>query len=173
LDLCNSCGGCYDFLSLEPIWAHDSLATQDPLELVLPFDEEILEAMNGPDRPWDDLHHRSYFLLELRGVEVGEFVLIVNGDSPCLINPLSVLKIYAKCKMTRIYTTIPIDISKTPGVMENVFIRADCSPKEIQTYTKIFKYFHDIFSWSSEEIPVIDPRIVEHEITTYPDAKPV
>jgi hypothetical protein len=29
------------------------------------------------------------------------------------------------------------------------------------------------FSWSYEEILGIDPRIVEHEITTYPDAKPV
>jgi hypothetical protein len=28
-----------------------------------------------------------------------------------------------------------------------------------------------VFSWSYEEIPSIDPRIVEHEITTYLDAK--
>ena len=25
-------------------------------------DESILEAMNAPDYPWDDMHHRSYFL---------------------------------------------------------------------------------------------------------------
>jgi hypothetical protein len=30
-----------------------------------------------------------------------------------------------------------------------------------------------VFSWSYEEMPGIDPRIVKHEITTYPDAKPV
>jgi flagellar motor switch protein FliM len=57
--------------------------------------------------------------------------------------------------------------------MENVFVGADFSPKEIQIYTDLFKEFCDIFSWSYKEIPGIDPRIVEHEITTYPNAKSV
>jgi hypothetical protein len=30
-----------------------------------------------------------------------------------------------------------------------------------------------VFSWSYEEMPRIDPRIVEHDIRTYPDAKTV
>ena len=30
-----------------------------------------------------------------------------------------------------------------------------------------------MFSWSYEDMPSIDPSIVEHEIRTYPDAKPV
>jgi hypothetical protein len=47
---------------LEPIWAQGSLVTIDPLDLVFPSDEAILEALTGPDRPWDDLHHISYFL---------------------------------------------------------------------------------------------------------------
>jgi hypothetical protein len=75
--------------------------------------------------------------------------------------------------METIGKKIPIDISKTHGVVENVFVGVDCSPKEIQIYTNLFKEFHDVFSWSYEEMPGIDPRIVEHEITTYPDAKPV
>jgi len=29
--------------------------------LVFHYDEEILEALNAPDYPWDDMHHRSYF----------------------------------------------------------------------------------------------------------------
>ena len=57
--------------------------------------------------------------------------------------------------------------------MENVFVEADCSPEEIQIYTDLFKEFHDVFAWSYEEMPGIDPKIVEHEIITYPDAKPV
>jgi hypothetical protein len=40
-------------------------------------------------------------------------------------------------------------------------------------YTKLFKEFQDVFAWSYEEIPGIDPRIVKHEIRTYPDAKPI
>ena len=57
--------------------------------------------------------------------------------------------------------------------MENFFVRADCSPKEIQIYTDLFKEFRDVFAWYYEEMPGIDPKIVEHEITTYPYAKPV
>jgi hypothetical protein len=38
--------------------------------------------------------------------------------------------------------------------------------KSTQTYE-----FHDVFAWSYEEILGIDPRIIEHEITTYPDTK--
>ena len=49
-------------LVLEPIWNQGSLTTTNSLDLVLPSDEAILEALIGPDRPWDDLHHRSYFL---------------------------------------------------------------------------------------------------------------
>jgi hypothetical protein len=57
--------------------------------------------------------------------------------------------------------------------VENVFIRSDCSPREIQIYTDLFKEFCNVFAWSYEEMPGINPKIVEHEITTYLDAKPV
>jgi hypothetical protein len=36
-----------------------------------------------------------------------------------------------------------------------------------------FKEYWGIFSWSYEEIPRIDPWIVEHEIKTYPNVKPI
>jgi hypothetical protein len=75
--------------------------------------------------------------------------------------------------MATIVETIPINISQNPGVVENVFVGADFSPEEIQIYTDLFKEFRDVFAWSYEEMPGIDPKIVEHEITMYPDAKPV
>jgi hypothetical protein len=36
---------------IEPIWAQGSLADIDSLDLVLPSDEEIIEAMTSPDKP--------------------------------------------------------------------------------------------------------------------------
>jgi hypothetical protein len=69
--------------------------------------------------------------------------------------------------------SLKLYISRNPGVMDNVFIGADCSPEEIQIYMDLFKEFCDVFAWSYEELPGIDPKIVEHEITTYLDAKPV
>ena len=74
---------------LEPIWAQDSFANIDSLDLVLPYDEAIIEAMTGPDKPWEDLHHRSYFLPELHRIEVGEFTITMTGDQPCPINLLA------------------------------------------------------------------------------------
>jgi hypothetical protein len=41
-------------------------------------------------------------------------------------------QVYAKGNMESISTMIPIDISKTPGIMENVFIGADFSPKRFK-----------------------------------------
>jgi hypothetical protein len=95
------------------------------------------------------------------------------GIQLCLINLLATHEIYAEGNMETIEETIPINISRSLGVVENVFVRADFSPEEIQIYTDLFKELCDIFSWSYEEISGIDPKIVEHEITTYPDAKPV
>jgi hypothetical protein len=129
--------------------------------------------MTSPDKPWEDLHHRSYFLLELRRIEAGEFTITMTEDQSCPINLLATQEIYAEDNMATIAETIPINITRNPGIVENVFVGADCSPKGIQIYTDLFKEFRDIFSWSYEEMPCIDPKIVEHEITTYPNAKPV
>jgi hypothetical protein len=58
-------------LILEPISNQDSLTDTDSLDLVFPSNEAVIEAMTSPYKPWDDLHHRSYFLLELSRIEVG------------------------------------------------------------------------------------------------------
>jgi hypothetical protein len=68
---------------LEPIWAQGSLTNIDSLDLVLPFDEAVIEAMTSPNKHWEDLHHTSYFLPELSRIEAGEIIMTMMGD--CLI----------------------------------------------------------------------------------------
>jgi hypothetical protein len=80
--------------------------------------------------------------------------------------------IYTEGNMASIYPTISIDISHILGKVENVYIGADCFLEEILIYIELFKEFRDVFTWSYEEMSGIDPRIVEHEIKTYPNAKP-
>lgn len=75
--------------------------------------------------------------------------------------------------MSVILRTVPINISRNPNVIENVFIRVDCSHEEIQIYTDLFKEFRDVFAWSYKEIPGIDPSIVQHEINMYENTKPI
>ena len=88
----------------------------------------------------------------------------LSDDVDTPINPLPREGIFDKGNMANIFATIPIDISVNPDVVENIYIGANCSPEEIAIYTALLKEFRDIFSWSYEEMPGIDPSIVEHEI---------
>ena len=80
------------------------------------------------------------------------------------INPLPREGIFVEGNMANIFTTIPINISVNPNVVENVHIGMNYSPEDIVIYTALFKEFCDVFSQSYDEIPIIDPSIVEQEI---------
>jgi hypothetical protein len=87
--------------------------------------------------------------------------------------PESTHDVFSEGNLSNISPITPLDISITPGIVENVHIGASCSPDEIVTYKSLFKEFHDVFAWSYEEMSGIDPDIMIHEIKTYPDVKPV
>jgi hypothetical protein len=97
--------------------------------------------MNGSDRPWDDMHHRSYFLPELVRIEQDDFRSTLSEIVGHAVVPLDTHDIYAEGNMVSISPTVTIDISRIPGKIENVYIGADCSPEEIQIYTELFKEF--------------------------------
>ena len=75
--------------------------------------------------------------------------------------------------MGNITQTQPINISVKPGIVEHIHIGVTCTPEEVQLYTALFREFRDVFAWSYEEMPGIDPNIVVLKIPTYPVAKPV
>ena len=45
-----------------PAWAENSTYSYDCLDMVLPSDKAILEAMIGRYKICEDLHHKSFFL---------------------------------------------------------------------------------------------------------------
>jgi len=145
----------------------------DFLHTFLPSEGEILEAMMGIERSWDDLHHQSYFLPDLHELESILSSPSSTGSVHTNINPLAPAQISTEGNMSIISKTIPTNISRDPNIIENVFIGAECSPEEIQVYTDIFKEFHDVFAWFYEEMLGIDPSIVQHEIKTYKNYKPI
>jgi hypothetical protein len=55
----------------------------------------------------------------------------MTGDRDCPINPLATHVVYTEGNMEKIAKTIPIDISITPGIMDNIFVGVDCSPEKI------------------------------------------
>ena len=70
-----------------PAWAKNSLHSIDCLDMVLPSDEAILEAMSGNGKICEDLHHHSYFIPELSKIENQEFRLRLSEDVDTPINP--------------------------------------------------------------------------------------
>jgi hypothetical protein len=60
-------------LVLKPMWATSLSCSHDYPDETFPSFEAIIEAMNGSDKPWDDMHHRSYFLPKLARIEQNEF----------------------------------------------------------------------------------------------------
>jgi hypothetical protein len=115
--------------------------------------------MTRDEIPWEDIHHRLYFLPKISRVERGEFKLVVSRSVGQTVNPLAKNGIYVKGNMVNISEAILINISRTPDVVKNVFIGENFSQEEIHQYTTLFKYFWDVFFWSYEEIPGIYPQI--------------
>ena len=120
-------------------WAVYSSHAHDCLDSVFPSNEVIIEAMSRVEPPWGELHHRSYFLPDLDRLERDDFTEVISDRIGSLMVPLSSPNLMADGNMENIYPTIPINISRDPGRIKNVYIGAECSHAEIQEYTKIFK----------------------------------
>jgi hypothetical protein len=133
---------------LEPIWAQGSLTDTNSLDLVLPSDEAIIEAMTSPNKPWDDLHHRSYFLPELSRIEAREFTLTMTGDRSCPINPLATHEVLLRViwklslKPYRLISPEPLALWR----IRTVFFGSDCSPNEAHKHKVKCQYEIQIYT---------------------------
>ena len=95
--------------------------------------------MTESEQPWEDMHHRSYFLPRIESLENVECNLTSERENDWYRSPFAIQYVYAEGNMANISKTIPINISRTPDVTENILIGVDYSPKEIATYTALFK----------------------------------
>ena len=98
-----------------PAWEANSTYLYDYLDIIMQSDEAILEAMIGLEKLCEDLHHKSYFRLDLSRIEIFEFhVRLTEGiDQP--VNLLPKEGVFAKGNMTKIFTTKLINISTKQG----------------------------------------------------------
>ena len=119
-------------------WTLTSSSAQDFLDTTLPFEEAILEVIIDVGRLWNYLHHQSYFLPDLREVETSFSSLQSSAPIHPVLNPLAPAWVFSEGNMDVISATTPVKISIDPNIIENVFIGAECSPEEIQTYTDLF-----------------------------------
>ena len=124
------------------------------------------------DEPiWEDHHHISSFLPNASSVD---FDLVSLISTNIVSNPQIPLLLQEKnsegnlCNITK---TTSIAILVKPETIEHIHVGQNCSSEETEIFRALFKEFHDIFSWTYEEIPGIDPSIVVHDIKTYPMKK--
>lgn len=145
-----------------------TLESPDPLAETFLADERIMEVMSLEEPPWINTYHRSSFL----PCPMVMYTIFKESSSPF---PLSIVthEVWSEGNLGNITQTMPIDISIKPGIVEHVHIGVSCSLDEINTYTRLFQGFDDVFSWSYEEMPDIDPSIVGDEIPTYLHVKPI
>jgi hypothetical protein len=132
-----------------------------------------MEMLNIEEALWDENHHRLSFLSSLDDIEKDISSIfpsdIVNYPQSPILNQDTI----SEGNLGNIYSTITIDISIKEFIVENIHLGANCSVKEVESYTALFKEFCNIFDWSYEKMSWIDPSIVVHEIKTYPGIKPV
>ena len=53
-----------------------------------------------------------------------------------------------------------------------VIISLNLDPKEESTLIKVLKEYKDTFSWTYEDMPGLDPALVEHRLPIKPGQKP-
>jgi hypothetical protein len=103
---------------LYPTWATSLSFSYDFLDETLDSDEAIVEAINGYDRPWYDMHHCSYFLPKLCKIEQDDFRSTFSEIVGHIVVPLDMHDIYVEGNMESISPTVMINISRIPGKMK-------------------------------------------------------
>ena len=122
-----------------PILSMSSSIESDPLDTELFTDEKIMEVMCPIKKPWEISHHRSSFIPMTNQLKTIDLELTIDKKFDWFKSPFLAQSIFVEGNLSNISTTIPINISSNPNVIDNIMIGADCSPQEIETYTSLFK----------------------------------
>ena len=101
------------------------ISNNNPLDLSLHCfdnDEEILEALTASEYPWDDMHHRSFFLPEEIVSQSDQFFVetkdFIHGKVDWFKNPIPAPDAFEEGNMANISPTIKIDISTNSEIIE-------------------------------------------------------
>ena len=136
-----------------PVLSMSSSIGFDPLDIELFTNETIREVMCLIEKLCEISHHRSSFIPTIDQLKRFDLELTIGKKFDWFQSPFAVQPIFVGGNLSNILTTIPINISSNPNVIENIMIGVDCSPQESDIYTALFKEFRVTFFWSYEEIP--------------------
>jgi len=106
------------------------------------------------------MHHHAYFLPyqthDQYDVESKDFI---HGEVDLFKNPIPTPDAFKEGNMAKISRTIKINISNKLGIEENITLGTQCTPKEIDAYTNLFKEFYVFFAWYYFKMPRLDLTI--------------
>ena len=96
-------------------------------------DEEILEALTALEYPWDDMHHRSFFLPEELVSQSNYFSMetkdFIHGKFDWFKNPIPAFDAFEEGNMAKISPTIKIDISTNSDIVEEIMLGGIMLPR--------------------------------------------
>ena len=98
-----------------------------------------MEMLSIEEAPWDDNHHRSSFLPILDEIEKDIHSIFPTDIVNCPQSLILTQDTISEGNLENISHTINADISIKEGIVENIQLGANCSTKEIETYTSLFK----------------------------------
>ena len=124
-----------------PTWAVESSHEHNCLDSVFSLDEAIIEAMSGVEPPWEELHHRSYFLTELDHLEREDFREFLSERIGSPVVPLISPSPMADGNMANISPTIPINISYDPVKIENSILGQNAPMLRFKSLPRCLKSF--------------------------------
>jgi hypothetical protein len=111
---------------------HSLLDTSsDPFHVVFHTNEIIMTILPMVDTPWDDGHHHSILFLEPETIESYQQILNLSTVVTISFVPEPIHDVLYERNLSNISSTIPLDISIKPRIVENVHIGASCSADEI------------------------------------------
>ena len=65
------------------------------------------------------------------------------------------------------------NLGANTGTPKPVFISSQLSTKENEQLVELLKIYVDVFAWTYDEMPGLDPRLVVHSLNVDPRTKPV
>jgi len=92
----------------------------DPLNKIFPTNESIIEVMSLDETPWNSLHHRSSFLPSLGEMPSCLEAFVSHFPTHPLQTQVLVHEVPSEGNMGNITTTMPLDISIKPRIIEKL-----------------------------------------------------
>ena len=111
-----------------PVLSMSSSIGSDPLDTEFFTDETIMEVMCPIEKPREISHHRSSFIPIMDRLKRLDLELTIGNKFYWFKSPFPAQPIFVEGNLSNISTTIPINISSNPNVIEKIMIGVDCSP---------------------------------------------